>query len=110
MISVQKNGEIQFCLQASNGETILVSQGYTVKDTCRKGIESVQRNALEDKKFGRHHSADGKVYFTLKARNGKVIGTSEMYETKAAMEAGIRSVQEIAPRAAIEDLTSGKFQ
>lgn len=103
VISIRKDGEIQFSLRAANGEIILLSQGYTVKDTCKKGIESVQRNALQDNKFARHTSADGKVYFTMKARNGKVIGTSEMYETKAAMEAGIKSVQSNAPGAVTED-------
>jgi len=44
--------------------------------------------------------------FNLKSANGQVIGTSEMYSSKAAMENGIASVKENAPSATIEDTTS----
>lgn len=34
-----------FRLKAANGETILASQGYTTKESCLNGIESVKINA-----------------------------------------------------------------
>lgn len=34
-----------FRLKAANGETILASQGYTSKESCLNGIESVKMNA-----------------------------------------------------------------
>lgn len=34
-----------FRLKAANGETILASQGYTTKESCLNGIESVKENA-----------------------------------------------------------------
>ena len=34
-----------FRLKARNGETILASQGYTTKESCINGIESVKENA-----------------------------------------------------------------
>ena len=34
-----------FVLKADNGEVIATSQVYTTKDSCKKGIESVKRNA-----------------------------------------------------------------
>lgn len=40
---------------------------------------------------------DGQHYFNLKAGNGQIILTSEMYTTKAACENGIASVKENAP-------------
>jgi len=46
-------GEFRFKLVALNGQTIAVSEGYTVKDGAMKGIESVKNNAfaaiIEDK-------------------------------------------------------------
>jgi uncharacterized protein len=105
VISIRKNDEIQFSLKAENGETILVSEGYLTKKTCRKGIESVKKNAMMDNRYERKKSADGRIYFNLKARNGKVIGTSEMYNTAVAMEAGVNSVMTNAPDAATEDHT-----
>ena len=44
-------------------------------------------------------------YFTLHARNGKVVATSEMYESKQACKKGIRSVRLTAPFASVKDFT-----
>jgi len=45
------------------------------------------------------------VKFDLKATNGQVIATSEVYTTMAACKNGIASVQKNAPVAAVEDQT-----
>ncbi len=45
------------------------------------------------------------VKFDLKAGNGEVIATSEVYTTEAACLKGINSVQENAPKANVEDQT-----
>ena len=42
-----KAGEFRFRLKARNGEIIAVSEGYTQKDSCINGIDSVRRNAPE---------------------------------------------------------------
>ncbi len=42
-----KAGEFRFRLKASNGEIILVSEGYKAKASCLNGIDSVKRNAPE---------------------------------------------------------------
>ncbi|MBK9214191.1 MAG: YegP family protein [Chloracidobacterium sp.] len=44
-------------------------------------------------KFEIKTSASGQVHFNLKAGNGQIILSSEMYETKAAAENGIDSVR-----------------
>ena len=45
------------------------------------------------------------VKFDLKAGNGEVIATSEVYTTMGACRKGIASVQKNAPVAAVEDQT-----
>ena len=45
------------------------------------------------------------IKFDLKAGNGEVIATSEVYESAAACKNGIESVQKNAPVAAIENQT-----
>lgn len=45
------------------------------------------------------------VKFDLKAGNGEVIATSEVYTTDAACKNGIESVKKNAPVAAVEDQT-----
>ncbi len=49
------------------------------------------------------------VKFDLKAGNGEVIATSEVYTTEAACKNGIASVQKNAPAANIEDQTVEGF-
>ena len=45
------------------------------------------------------------IKFDLKAGNGEVIATSEVYTTEAACKNGIASVQKNAPVAAVENQT-----
>lgn len=40
-----KKGHFRFRLKSSNGEILISSQGYTRKDSCLAGIESVKKNA-----------------------------------------------------------------
>ncbi|KRF23297.1 MULTISPECIES: YegP family protein [unclassified Phycicoccus] len=50
-------------------------------------------------KFELYQDKAGKYRFRLKASNGQVIAVGEAYESKAAAENGIASVQENAPGA-----------
>ena len=50
------------------------------------------------------------VMFNLKADNGEIIATSEVYTTERACKAGIASVQKNAPIAALEDQTVEGFE
>lgn len=106
VITKRVNGEFQFNLKANNGQTILASEGYKTKTNCENGIESIKRNAQDDTKFDRKTAVNGKTYFNLKATNGQIIGTSEMYETVASRNNGIESVKNNAPDATIDDQTN----
>lgn len=94
--------EYRFRLKASNGQSILTSEGYSAKAGCLNGIESVRKNSQDDSRFERKKSSNGKHYFNLKASNGQVIGTSEMYESSSGMENGIASVKTNAPNATLD--------
>lgn len=41
-----KAGEFRFRLKASNGQSILASEGYKAKSGCTNGIASIRKNAL----------------------------------------------------------------
>lgn len=105
VITQRVNREYQFNLKAGNGEIILTSEGYTTKDSCKKGIESVKVNSQIDSRFDRRVAVNDKYYFVLKAGNGEIIGKSQLYSTKHGMENGIDSVKENAPDAQIVDET-----
>ncbi len=58
---------------------------------------------LKDPKFEILLSSSQQYYFNLIAPNGKVIATSEMYNSKQACEKGIESVKLNAPKAKVVD-------
>lgn len=106
VITTRKNGEVQFNLKAGNGQVILTSEGYTTKAACMNGVESVKKNSQEEARFEKLTAKNGKFYFNLKATNGQVIGTSEMYETEVSRDNGIKSVRTNAPEAQVDDQTA----
>lgn len=110
------NTGIKFDLKAGNGEVIASSEVYTSEAACRKGIESVRRNAVEAKledqtvedvakvthpKFEMYTDKAGEFRFRLKAKNGEIIAVSEGYKSKASCLNGIESVRKNAPEAEI---------
>lgn len=103
VITKRGNGEFQFNLKAGNGQTILTSEGYSSKSGATNGIESVKTNSKDDSKFEKKESSNGKFYFNLKASNGQIIGSSEMYESASGRDNGIESVKTNARDAEMED-------
>ena len=103
---VYKSGsEFRYRLKARNGEIILSGEGYTSKQNCINGINSVKNNASYESRYDRRTATNGQYYFVLKASNGEIIGVSETYTTTTARENGIEAVKRETPSAPIEDLT-----
>lgn len=107
---------LKFDLYAANGKSILTSEVYTTVHACRKGVESVRKNAprakLEDQtqegwkeltnpKFQLYRDKAGQYRFRLRGRNGQIIAVSENYSAWAGCMGGIESVRKNAPRAQI---------
>lgn len=46
-VYLDKKGEARFRLKAKNGEIIAASEGYSSKDSCLNGIESVRKNVVD---------------------------------------------------------------
>jgi uncharacterized protein YegP (UPF0339 family) len=59
-------------------------------------------------KFVLRKGTTGKFRFNLLSPKGKVIATSETYETKRAALAGVAAVQKHAADAQVEDLTGSQ--
>jgi len=111
------NSGLKFDLHAANGQSILTSEVYTTEHACRKGIESVRKNApmakLEDltepdrkpvtnPKFELYIDKAGFYRFRLKARNGEIIAVSEVYSARAGCLNGIESVRKNAAESSLE--------
>ena len=103
-VYVDKAGEHRFRLKAGNGETILSSEGYSKKDGCANGIESVRKNATNPDRFEKTETASGKYRFNLKAGNHQVIGTSQNYDSASGRDNGIASVGRNAPDAKVVEV------
>ena len=101
----EKSGEFYFRLKAKNGQVILSSQGYATKPSCKNGIESVKKNSGNDSQYDRKEASNGKFHFNLLAANKQIIGSSQMYASKASMENGIESVKTNVAEAEVNDLT-----
>ncbi|MEI2273551.1 YegP family protein [Sphingobacterium sp. ML3W] len=101
VVKTAKDGQYYFNLKADNGQTILSSEMYTTKGACTNGIDSVKTNAPNDGRYEKKTSSNGKYFFNLKASNGQVIGSSEMYESTGSRDSGINSVKNNAPNASV---------
>ena len=104
VINKATNTQYWWVLKSGNGETILTSETYTTKQNCLTGIASSKVN-VADIYFNKLSSIRNEPYFTQTAGNFQVLGTSEMYSSTSARDAGIESVKRNAPTAIIEDLT-----
>jgi uncharacterized protein len=104
-LSKSSDGQFRFVLKAGNAEIILTSELYKSLDSAKNGIASVQTNSPDASRYEKKESNNGKPYFTLKAANHQVIGTSEMYSSNTARESGIASVQSNGPSTTVKDGT-----
>jgi uncharacterized protein len=87
------DGRYYFNLMAGNGENVLRSQGYTTLASAEKGADSVLANGGSADSFELVQASNGDWYFRLKAANGAVIGTSELYASKSNAQRGARTVR-----------------
>lgn len=96
-LKTASGGQPMFNLKAGNHEVILTSQRYKSKEAALAGIESVRKNGPNEAMFEKKSSVRDEPYFVLKAANGQIIGTSEMYSSTAARDKGIASVMANSP-------------
>lgn len=101
----QINNQFYYTLVSANNEIILKGEGYTSKQNCLNGINSVKINSPYDIRYERKTTWNGsQYYFVLKGANGEPIGVSEMYNSVYNRDNGIAAVKRDAPNALIVDL------
>ena len=104
-LSKSSDGQFRFVLKAGNAETILTSELYKAKTSAENGIKSVQENCSNDDRYERKTASNEKPFFNLKAANGQVIGSSQMYASEATRESGIESVKTNGKTLTVKDNT-----
>lgn len=99
----------KFDLLAANGEVIATSEVYKTAAACRKGIDSVRKNAphapladlctgdfCPNPRFEIYEDRGGQFRFRLRSRNGGIIAVSENYTAKSSCLDGISAVRKYA--------------
>lgn len=104
-LSNSSDGQFRFVLKAGTGDTLLTSELYKAKSSAENGIASTQANSLLDERYERKTASNGKTFFNLKAANHQVIGTSQMFATKAVLESDIASVKANGSSKTVKDNT-----
>jgi len=102
-ISQNDKGQVSFVLKAANAQVVLRSQQYESRASALKGIASVQANSPTDARYELLSASDGRPYFNLRAANGQVVGTSQMYASEATRATGIESVKTNGPSTDVRD-------
>jgi len=102
VVSTGKTGKTHFTLLSKNRRVILTSEAYESKKSALKGLESVRKNARKRERFELRKAKNGKSYFVLVAKNGEIIGVSQMYAHAPSAYVGIRSVMANAATAKVD--------
>jgi len=85
-------GFFKYRLKASNGEILIVSQGYSAKTGALSGIETLKRN-METGTFEIYTDKNNFNQFALKGNAGRIIALGEFYDSKKRCESAIESVK-----------------
>jgi hypothetical protein len=89
-------GFFKFRLKASNGEILVVSQGYASRNGAVAGIETFKKN-VEGGLFEVYTDKSGFSQFMLYSANkSRLLSTGEFYETEARAVSAIESVKKFA--------------
>jgi len=92
-----------FTFVNDDGKMILKSENYKAKDSASKGINSIKRNCMEDKRYILKKSVNDMFFFNIKSANGKIVATSAMYPTTQDRTDAISHVKLHAPACLIEE-------
>jgi uncharacterized protein YegP (UPF0339 family) len=87
------DGKIYIHLKAATGEIVLTSRGFSNKVDAIQGIASVMRFGVNDSRFVRKETDNGRYLFQLVSPGGRVLGWSEMYPSKQSRDNGIVAVR-----------------
>jgi len=92
-----ETGDFYFDMFAKNGEIVVASQHYASAASAYNGAFAVQTDGQNAAAYTLKTAIDGSWYWNVTALNGQVVGTSQMYTTKAGAMAAITATQKLMP-------------
>ena len=95
MIDIKKKGTgmFSFDLKTRGGHTLLKSVEFTDEQEAQSIVKSLNPLSENSIKFERKTNHDGMFLFNLKNSGGKMIGHSQLYNSEAGMENGIKNLK-----------------
>lgn len=98
----EEDGEWFFRLKASNGEVLLISQGYTSKSGCLSGLDTA-KSAIEEGAFTVTRDSQDRYQFKLYGSNNQALLTGQSYGSKDRAISAMNSVRRFGLKADIEE-------
>lgn len=98
-------GKFQFQLKAANGEPVMTGRAYEAKYNLMHAIAQVMKETQREIRFVRKTSANYKFFFQLRSQTGRLIGWSQLYQTRQGRDNGIVAVMNAAKFAQVKDIT-----
>jgi uncharacterized protein YegP (UPF0339 family) len=90
-------GAFRFNVYAANGQIVLTSESYTTEAAALNGAFSVVEVGTSKSKYEIRTSTGGSYYFVVKGANGEIVGTSQMYTTRASADRAINDMIALLP-------------
>ena len=95
MIEIKKRetGKFSFNLNTQGGHTLLKSVEFTDEEEVKKTVKRLNPINKTSIGFERKTNHDGMFLFNLKNATGQIIGHSQLYNSEAGMENGIKNLK-----------------
>lgn len=104
-LTKNRHGLFSLSLKAANGQVVMTSQTFNIKEDAEFELERIRRCSLLDHCYDRRLAPGGQPFFSLLDEAGARLGKSTHYASTAAMEKGIASVKRNAAAARMLDLS-----
>jgi uncharacterized protein len=98
------DGGFMFALRAGNHETVLESRVYWSRQAALDAVQQTRECSQDPENFFKLEAPDGNHFFELRDHAGKLLGRGPARKTRAALNAGIASVQRNAGSEAFRGL------
>ncbi|WP_155598561.1 DUF1508 domain-containing protein [Zobellia amurskyensis] len=86
------NSDYQFHIKSKSGSTLLTSKKFENKIELENTLSNLKNLQINRGNFERKTNHQGKFLFNFKDENGSLLGSSQLYDSEAGMENGIKNL------------------
>ena len=97
------NDQHYFRLINSKHKVLLSGEGYKQKENMLNGIESIKKNMPLPTGVEKKESTNGKHYFNVKSKNGQIVGTSALFDSKGQRDKWMSEIEKELPEILVID-------